>query len=78
MCLALDGIFDGPMSRKYQNGPHLIIDKQVLTNDRPVTDPSKRGSGKRESSIEGALITPPHLTSGSSGQSTSGSNGSSG
>jgi hypothetical protein len=33
MCLVLDGIFDGPMSRKSQNGSNLMIDAQVLTND---------------------------------------------
>jgi hypothetical protein len=33
MCLVLDGIFDGPMSRKSQNGSNLMIDGQVLTND---------------------------------------------
>jgi hypothetical protein len=34
MCLVLDGIFDGPMSRKSQNGSNLMIDAEVLTNDR--------------------------------------------
>ncbi|KAF8187530.1 hypothetical protein BJ912DRAFT_926767 [Pholiota molesta] len=33
MCLVLDGIFDGPMSRKSQNGSNLMIDAEVLTND---------------------------------------------
>jgi hypothetical protein len=33
MCLVLDGIFDGPMSRKSQNWSNLMIDAQVLTND---------------------------------------------
>jgi hypothetical protein len=33
MFLVLDGIFDGPMSRKSQNGSNLMIDAEVLTND---------------------------------------------